>query len=170
MPDDPVERVETQPYRLSRLELAYVAIAEYVGSFWWIIAVIPAFGVGALIFGEGLLKVIGMMAILWPISIPARSILTTTKSSRLFVGGCRMVATEDRLEFFGEVPGPSGKPYRMTVPAIQIRDLVERRDLMLVRTTRLGFAPVRPEAFATDEDRNAFRSIVERARQLRQMP
>ncbi|RYG49270.1 hypothetical protein EON79_01930, partial [bacterium] len=50
------------PYRLSPSELVRVAALEYFRSFWWYVAIVPAFGVIALIFGDNFLRAIGMMA------------------------------------------------------------------------------------------------------------
>lgn len=148
---------ETAPYRLTRTEFARVAAKEYLRTFWWFFAITPLFGLILLIFTQGLLQVIGMTAILWPFSIPARSILNTNKASRLFTGGCRLAVFEDRLEFRGETPErKSGKPLRMILAENEIRDVVRRGDYLMVRTYRLRSAPVAVAAFADEEQIDAF--------------
>lgn len=140
---------------------------EYLRTFWWMVAVVPAFGVAALLFGNGILQAIGLMAILWPISIPARSVVSTAKASRLFSSGVRMVLFEDRIEFQGQTPGPNGKPLRMTLPLGNVRDVVRRGDWLLVRTMRLEFDPVSASAFESDTDREAFLHRIEEVRNER---
>jgi hypothetical protein len=144
--------LETASYRITRTEMARIASLEYLRSFWWVVIGIPLFGIFALIFGQGILQVIGVSALLWPFSIPARSVLATSKPSRLFAGGVRMRLYDDRMEFLGETPGKNGKPYRMTLPLDAIRDVVQRGDFLLIRTFRLGFLPIRLAAFRTAED------------------
>ena len=118
---------------------------EYLRSFWWFVIATPIFGLLALFFGDGLLKVIGMMAILWPFSIPARSILSSSKSARLFTQGCRLDATPERLIFTSE-PGQQ-RQLRMMLEPPTIRDLVDRGAYLLVRMRRLGFVPIAKSAF-----------------------
>lgn len=140
----------SEPYRVSRTDLARITSLEYLRTFWWVVIGIPLFGVIALIWGQGLLQVIGMFSLLWPFSIPARSLLTTTKASKLFTGGVQLVVFEDRLEFRGQALGKSGKRLRLVVPLETVRDLVQRGQFHLVRTNRLEFAPIPLSAF-TDE-------------------
>jgi hypothetical protein len=152
---------ESEPYRVSRTDLARIASLEYLRTFWWVVIGIPLFGVIALIWGQGLLQVIGMFALLWPFSIPARSILTTTKASKLFAGGVQLVVFEDRLEFRGQALGKSGKPLRMVVPLDTVRDLVLRGRFYLVRTIRLEIAPVPFDAVTNLTGWDAFRLALD---------
>ncbi|AIE88187.1 hypothetical protein [Fimbriimonas ginsengisoli] len=144
--------IETSSYRVSRTELTNLATAEYLRQFWWFVAVTPVFGLLALIFGSGPMQAIGMFAILWPFSIPARSVLSTAKTSRLVSGGCRVRINDDLLEFLGEKPGPSGKPYRMVIPFVNVRELVRRKEFLLVRTRQLAFVPIRLDAFGSPSE------------------
>lgn len=160
---------ETSSYRLTRTDFARLAAVEYLRSFWWFFAIIPLFGLILIIFTSGLLQVIGMTAILWPFSIPARSVLNTTKASRLFTGGCRLAVFEDRLEFRGEKPErKSGKPLRLIVKENEIRDVVRRGDYLLVRTYRLRSAPVAVAAFADETQMQAFIDSLQAGRYLEQ--
>lgn len=150
----------TAPYRLTRTELAYLSAREYLRSFWWFVVAVPLFGVIAVLFGEGVLKVIGMTALLWPFSIPARSILATRRASRLLTGGCRLFAFPDRLEFRGETPAANGKPYRMIVNQSEVRDVVRRKEYLLVRTYRFSFVPITVAAFESEAQAEAFREAL----------
>ena len=148
--------IETQPYVVPRLRLAYIAAEEYVRSFWFFVLGIPLGGVALVAFGDRSMQVIGMFALLWPFSIPARAILITNKASRLFASGAWMRAGEEEIEFLGTKPGANGKPLRMAISRDLIRDVVTRQGMYLVRTYRLNFAPVDPSAFRDEPSRDAF--------------
>lgn len=130
---------------------------EYIRSFWWFAISTPLFGIFAVIFGTGFLQVIGLMAIFWPFSIPARAVLTTSKSSKLFTEGCWVEVSVDRLAFFGDKAEP--KRLRMVVEPNAVRDLVDRGAFQLVRTRRLGFIPIRTAALEGKE--TEFREVFE---------
>lgn len=111
---------------------------EYARAFWWYVAIIPIFGVFAILFGDGLIRGIGMMALLWPLSIPARAVVSTGKARRLFGAGVRARIEEDGLYIVPNQPEVKGLRLKWTA----IRDVVEREDWALVRTRRFGFVPV----------------------------
>lgn len=104
------------------------------------------FGLIAMIWGNGVIQIVGMFAFLWPFSIPARAVLTTTKASRLFTGGCQLSVYEDRLEFIGQTPLKDGRLLRMIIPMEQVRDVVERKEFYVIRTIRLSFVLVAKDA------------------------
>jgi hypothetical protein len=148
--------IETRPYVVPRLRLAYIAVEEYVRTFWYFVIAVPLGGIALLFIPDRVVQAIGYLAILWPFSIPARAILITTKASRLFASGAYMRAGDEEIEFLGTIPGAKGKPMRMALPRHLIRDVVRRQGMLLVRTYRLTFAPVDPEAFPDDQSRQEF--------------
>ena len=151
----------TTEYRLSRTEMARLAALEYLVNFWWVAAGVPLFGIVALIFGRGtIMEVIGMSALLWPFSIPARSVLATSKSSRLFTGGVEMAVFEDRLEFRGQTPEKSGRRLRMKLDGQDIRDAKVRGRFILVRTAFFGFVPIPAQLFRPPNRKPAFLSLL----------
>ncbi len=151
--------IKSEVYRLTRTELARVASEEYVRTFWWFVATIPVFGVLAVAFGSGALQFIGMMGIIWPFSIPARSVLSTSKSSRLFTAGCHVEVTNDSLVFIGELNG--AKRLRYQVEFYRLKMVIRRRDMLIVRTRLPGFLPIKVEAFANEKALNRFIKAVE---------
>ena len=150
--------IKSNVYHLSRTEMAQLASEEYARSYWFIIAPVPIFGVLAVIFGTGALQVLGMLAVVWPLSIPARSVLTTTKSSRLFSGGCHVEADDEAVTFLGEYVNE--KRLRYVIQLSQIKEVIVRRDLLLIRLRLPGIAPIRMNAFETEEDAKAFVDFV----------
>lgn len=154
--------MKTRPFQIPRLRLAYLAAEEYVRLLWWIVIVPPAFGVVAFFFGSGLMQAAGLAGILWPISIPARGIVSTTKAGRLFTSGCFAELNEQCLTFY-DSSTKREKPLRWLIPLIQVRDVVERREFYLVRMRLLGFVPVPLDAFESDEDRAKFVRIIAHA-------
>ena len=117
--------ITTKIFRLTRTELARIASEEYLRSYWWLVAPVPVAGLIAVITATGPLQVFGLLAVLWPFSIPARSVLSTTKSSRLFTGGCHVEATPEEVVFIGEYK--DGKRLRYSFGTDQIKEPVRRR-------------------------------------------
>lgn len=138
-----------------------MASEEYVRSFWWFVVVVPLGGLVALITARGPLQVFGMLAVLWPFSIPARAVLFTTKASRLFTGGCHVEAGTGGITFIGEY-NKAQKRLRFHIAGDDIKSVVRRRELLLVRTYRPGIAPIKVDAFQSDADLQAFLSLADR--------
>ena len=156
--------IVTKVYRISRTELAWLASEEYLRSFWWFVASVPAFGIIAVIFGDGALRMIGAMAILWPFSIPARSVVSTAKSSRLFRGGCHVEADEHEITFLGEYF--DGKRLRFKVETFKIKEAKRKKGMILMRTRIPGFLPIREEAFESEEDIQNFIALIAKANEI----
>lgn len=140
--------------------MARLASLEWLRLFWWWVIAVPVGGIIFVIIGHGLMQVIGFMAIMWPFTIPARGVIGSSKSSRLFGGGVKLVVTPEALEFQGQTPGNNGRRLRMVMPRDKVRDVVTRGDILLVRTWHFGFAPVLRTAFSSPEDEAAFLSEV----------
>ncbi len=151
-------QIRTNVFHLNRLELSLLSATEYLRMFWWYVAIVPTFGLGLLIFADGALRAIGMMAVLWPLTIPGRAFMTSSKSSRLFTQPCFMQADGDEIVFYSEATEPKRRRY--VIRSVEIRDLVERGDLLLLRTRRLGFAPIKKAAFPAPEVQAAFQVLV----------
>ena len=79
--------MKTETFRVSRLSLAYLGVAQYLRTYWWFAAIIPGFGIVLLLFGPGVMKVMGLMSVLWPLGLPARAILATSKAGKLMERG-----------------------------------------------------------------------------------
>lgn len=129
---------ESPEYRLSSTEFVNLAASEYVRTFWWYVAIVPLFGLLAVVFGEGPLRTIGGMAVLWPLSIPARAVLSTAKARRLFGAGVRARVEEDGLYIVPSQPGVKGLRLRWG----WVRSVRERGEWALIQTRRFGFLPV----------------------------
>ena len=138
--------------------MSWLAATEYLRLFWWYAAIVPLFGLLLLIFSQGPLQMIGMMALLWPLTIPGRSFLSSSKSSRLFTQPCFMEANDEAVVFYSVSEEPKRK--RFAIPAADIRDIVERADILLLRTRRFGIAPVKRASFSSQEDEDAFFKVV----------
>jgi hypothetical protein len=103
-----------------------------------------------------------MLAILWPFSIPARSVLSTTKSSRLFTGGCHVEASADQIEFIGEY-NKEGKRLRYAFSTDKVKEAVRRRGIIILRMRLPGISPIREDAFESESEAQAFLNMIEEA-------
>jgi hypothetical protein len=153
--------VKTQPYRISRTRLAWLASEEYLRSFWWFALTTPIAGIFLMVYGQGFLPAVGLMGFAWPFSIPARAVLSSSKASRLFTNGCLAEVGDEFLTFYDT--SDRHPPLRWRLPLVRVRDVVIRGDCLLVRMRKLGFAPIPVLAFETDENRNAFLGLIGKA-------
>jgi hypothetical protein len=150
--------ITTKVFSLSRTELARITSEEYIRKYWFFVAPVPIIGLIALLTTTGPLQVFGMLAVLWPFSIPARSVVITSKTSRLFTGGCHVEATPEEVVFIGEYRDM--KRLRYAISTHRIQEAIPRRDLILLRMRLPGFAPIKVEAFESDADREAFLQLI----------
>jgi hypothetical protein len=153
--------IRTEEYQVSRSEMMLLAAREYVRIFWWYILITPIFGVLALIFGGGPLQLIGMIAILWPFSIPARAVISSSKASRLFSRGCHMEADDKEAIFYGVQANPKRLRFRLSYN--DIRSVGRLQDLVVLRTRMLGAVPIRIGAFSSESQAESFIDLVEAA-------
>ena len=72
-----------------------------------------------------------------------------------------MQANDQDIVFLG--PESATKRLRFRIPLATVTSLRESGDLLILRTSRLGFAPVRVTAFDSDQDLRAFRALVHHA-------
>jgi hypothetical protein len=147
----PEVRFTSDRFTVSRFDLAKVGAITYFKSFWWFALTIPLFGIFAFAFGSGILRAIGAMAILWPLTIPGRAFLASSKSSRLFTRGCKVLGDETALYFQGD--NNDG----MKLVRESFRRIESQGGLDLVHTRRLGVIPI-PKAAWSEADYAAFRA------------
>ena len=124
--------MRTDPFRVSRLALAYLGVAQYLRSFWWFAAIIPLFGAIALLTGSGVLQVMGLMALLWPLSLPARAIFATSKSGRLLERGAWASLEGSTLLLHGENGG-------LRLDLSNVRRIERRRGFIVLSLPRGDF-------------------------------
>lgn len=135
----------SEPFRIGRRELALLAAGEYLRKFWFVALPVPLGGVLGLIFLPNVAPV-WFAAILWPISLPARAILASRRSARLFVDGCRVSLDDEAATFVAE-PGPEGRPrLRYRLPWTRIRAVRERGEWIVLEGRRFEVLPVRRSA------------------------
>lgn len=133
------ESIRSESFRVGRLPLAYLAVTQYVRTFWWFVAIIPLFGLVATIFGDGILRVMGLMALLWPISLPARAIVATSKVGKLLEKGA-WASLEDGVLY---LHGKDGKGQKLSLR--EVRRIEWRRGFVVLILSRGQFLAL-PEA------------------------
>ncbi|MCB8932829.1 MAG: hypothetical protein M9921_15330 [Fimbriimonadaceae bacterium] len=153
------EPLRTRPYRISRASLAYLAAEEYVRRFWWIVGIVPAFGVGTLLLlDHPMAKVFGMTAVLWPISIPARGVIAAIRQGKRFDHEVFLEAGPDLLRFHRA----DGGGWKLRTGAV--RRVARFQGFLVLRLSGLGFVPVPLNAFESEADRLQFDEWLEAAR------
>lgn len=124
-------------------------------TYWWFVAIIPAFGLVLLLFGPGVMKAMGLMAALWPLSLPARAIFATSKTGKLLEKGAWASLEEDILYLHGN----EGGGFKLGLSTV--RRTEQRRGFFILVLARGAFVAI-PLA-ATDE---AFLTNLKEARNI----
>ena len=153
--------IVSDTYSLTRTEMARLTAEEYIRRFWYIAGIVPVFGLGLLIFSSGAMQVFGMICVLWPFSIPARAVIVSTKSSRLFTASCHVEATPEEISFIGEYK--DGKRLRYKVDTDRLKQVIRRKGLIILWSRTFGFIPVKESAFKSEKEVEAFVTLVEDA-------
>lgn len=138
--------MRSERYLVPRLQLAYLGVGGYLKTFWWFAGTIPAFGILCLLLGEPTLKLIGIMALLWPVTLPARAIVSSSKASRLFGRGVVAEFIEGVFFFHGD----DGKGMKLSITAV--RGLYELPNYFVLQTRMGGIVPISRSALGPDED------------------
>ncbi len=141
----------TNEYTVPRYTLVRIAAMEYVRAFWWWIIVLPLFGLVAAVTATGILQVVGIIALLWPLTIPSRAFLVSTRAGRILVDGVWIGEENDRLYFHPK----KGNGFSMS--DVSIRDIVDRGDHLVLRTKRMAFFPIPKAAVIEPESLSRFR-------------
>lgn len=96
-----------------------------------------------------------MMMFLWPISIPARSIVLTSKASKRAILPTKMVCEGEHVYF---VTDPLSFNYR--IHRDQIRDVKARVEYVVIELWKYRFVYVPYKAFESPEAIQEFRRAV----------
>lgn len=147
--------LRTRPYRIGRATIAWIAIEEYVRRFWWLVGSIPLFGVLLLVLiDHPTAQLVGAVALIWPVSIPARGALATWKSGKKFGDEVVMDADGDVLLF----RRPEGGGWKLRVESV--RGVVRMRGHFVLRLAGFGFVPIPEHAFEGPEDAERFDALL----------
>lgn len=134
--------IRSSLFSISRSQLVQAASAQYLRRMWPVFASFPVFGIVALVVGTNpYVRAIGLLAILWPFSIPARIAMASWgKAKRLMRP--TWVHWEDGVLYFHDDKGGG-----MMLPAAQIRRVDKRGAYYVFETRRFNFALVPVAAF-----------------------
>ena len=129
---------------MSRSQLVYWSANEYIRRFWPAFIAFPITGILLMVLmptqvGIGL----GMIMILWPMSIPARSILLTGKAAKRVLSPTRMVAEGEHLYF---IVNPMEMNYRVNKKSV--RDVILRNEYVVIELWKFKMIFVPLSAFS----------------------
>ena len=139
-------RIETTEYRISRSQLVYWSANEYIRRFWPAFIAFPVTGILLIVLMP--IQVgfaLGTILIMWPLSIPARSILLTGRAAKRVMSPTRMVAEGEHIYF---IVNPMDLNYRVNKKSI--RDVVLRNEYVVIELWRFKMIFV-PLANFTDK-------------------
>ena len=125
-------RIETTEYRISRSQLVYWSANEYIRRFWPAFIAFPITGILLIVLMQSQVGLaLGTIMIMWPLSIPARSILLTGRAAKRVLSPTRMVAEGEHIYF---IVNPMELNYRVNKKSI--RDVVLRREYVVIELWR----------------------------------
>lgn len=149
----------TREFRWDRYRFALIGAEEYLRAFWWFVIPVPIGGAIAVSTGIGYLQLLGIIALLWPLTIPSRAFLASSKASRIFTQSAWLGAEGDKLYLFG--PGDLG----MKLDLSSVRAVVSRKRYDAILTRRLGVLPVPRDAWLEADLPNELRARIDELRE-----
>lgn len=127
--------------------------------FWWIVGIVPAFGVGALLLlDHPTARLFGFTAVLWPLSIPARGVIAALRQGKRFDHEVFLEASPELLRFHRS----DGGGWKLRTEAV--RRVARFQGHLVLRLSGLGFVPVPVNAFESEADRHRFAEWLEAGR------
>jgi hypothetical protein len=147
-------RIVTRPFQLTGAQLIRVSSAAYLQRFWWFASIYPLFGAGLLLLTtDPLARYVGVIALLWPFTIPLRAVYTLTRARRIS-SNTRIGVDGDDLVNMGE----NGREVRRPIEAIKSVRRVS--GAILLYTTATSYIVVPTWEFESQADADAFYTRV----------
>ena len=154
--------LRTDEFRVTRLSLAYLAVAQYVRTYWWFVAIIPTFGLVTFLFGPGVMKAMGLMALLWPLSLPARAIFATSKTGKLLEKGAYASLEEGVLYLHGVDGGG------MKLSLASVRRIERRRGFFVLVLARGAFVALPQDSLSPEFAAEVERQVLAESEEKRE--
>lgn len=133
----------SEPFRITRLELARTGALQYIKTFWFILAGVPIAGILLLIFMPSKFGIaFGLLFLAWPLTIPGRVALVSWQKGNLLLKPTIAEITPNAILLRDE---DSGKGIR--VPNDWIRKVWTYADLYVIEGQRFKFVMLRKSAF-----------------------
>jgi hypothetical protein len=146
--------IRTKTFTIPRSALVRAASGQYFRRMWPIFIAFPAFGVVAFVAGpNSFVRAIGLFAILWPLTIPARVALSSWGKAKKLMSPTWVLLEDDAL-FFHDDEG-SG----MKLPLDQVRRADKRAEFYVLETRRFNFALIPVEA-VEERERGEFEQAI----------
>lgn len=131
----------TQPFTLTRLQVALASAEEYVRALWWILIPVPIFGVLALLQAPNdLIRGIGTICLVWPLTIPIRAVTASARAGAIY-GQPTVFAVDDEWLYLVAKSGRGTKLHRSQVWNARLS-----RGIWRIKTRRLSVLFVPAEA------------------------
>ena len=131
-------------------------------TYWWFVAIIPTFGLVMFLFGPGVMRAMGLMAILWPLSLPARAIFATSKTGKLLEKGA-YASLEDGVLY---LHGTDGNGMKLSLASV--RRVERRRGFLILVLARGAFVALPEEPLRPDFDDELERKVTENGEEKRE--
>jgi len=150
-----MDSLRSKPYKIPRSTLALWSAREYSRRFWWCFIAIPVAGLIAVLGSEyRLLQGLGLFGVLWPLSIPARSVLVTAKAAKRWLQETTLVVEGQHIYFISDDPKVG-----MRLKIESIRYITDRGSCIVVDLPRFNLLFVPKSAFETPEDAIRFLNL-----------
>ncbi len=146
----------SQPYRISRTELARTGAVQYIRTFWFLLIGIPITGICLFVFIHTRLGLAaGTVCLLWPISIPGRILIVSWRKTGVLQGQTvAEVSTHEMV--IKSFDGSKGT----RIPRHWLRKFWTFGDLYVLEGGRFQFVLVRRSAF-TPQQQASVTSILQ---------
>jgi hypothetical protein len=141
------------------MELTYAFTEIYIRALWWILIGMPISGILIVwLLPQAIMKYIGFVMILWPITIPGRATVITGDQRKIY-----MKSTVTRYAegaFYLDPVG--GTPTR--IPSDWIQRVFRRGDMYVLRGVKAKIILVRASAFSAADQARIEKDLTERGK------
>ncbi|MBI3721326.1 MAG: hypothetical protein HY248_02130 [Fimbriimonas ginsengisoli] len=142
---EPGEPLQTKPFCLARAEVSLLTAEQYALTFGPVLIGVPAAGVAMLVLGDAFMKAIGLVCVLWPLTIPGRAFLITSRAARA-LRAPTVASVEDGALLLKPDHGAG-----LRLPLGAIWRLKRRRGYLIVWTRRLALVFLPESAFKSPD-------------------
>lgn len=142
-----MELLRSEEFTVHRVIVARMTAEAYVRLFWWFILPGPLFGLLLLMFfREQIIQAIGALGVVWPMTIPFRAYVITTKvAKRLYGQPTQVIATDTSLLFVSEAS-------KFKADYVTLRNAYIKHSMVVINTKRYAVLLIPVSAFGGNTD------------------
>lgn len=131
--------IQSKPYTIPRTVLSRITALYYLRTFWFLLIGPFLFGLVLMLIGPNeISRFFGVVLVVWPLTVFARSLLLTRKNAKVWAKPTVMMVAEDAFLFESQTEPVSRYKLRFE----SVRKIVPMMGYILIQTKRFGYVPI----------------------------